>query len=87
MVACQNDQKFTQVKRGMHSDKVIALVGQPESKSPMFGVEWWSYTKQNKLIIMENDTVSVIKYDLKASQDSMKTLGDTIKQKLDSLSK
>lgn len=62
----------------MHTKQVVELVGAPESKKPIFTGEWWMYTKQNKMIVIDNDTVVTVKQDLKASQDSMKNLLDTL---------
>jgi len=58
----------------MPAKKVIELVGEPETKTPMFVVEWWNYPGENKLIVMSHDSVLRVVMDLKATQDSMKTL-------------
>ncbi len=76
----------------MSKEKVSALIGEPEQKMPMFIMEWWMYPKDNKLVVMRNDTVVRVVMDLKASQDSMKTMskdmekaGEDMKKALDSL--
>ena len=74
ITACHNSSKFGKIKQGMSSKAVVALVGNPESKTPLFTIEWWNYSKDNKLIVMSNDTVVRVVMDLKATQDSMKSL-------------
>jgi outer membrane protein assembly factor BamE (lipoprotein component of BamABCDE complex) len=79
LTACAgNSSKFSKLKTGMHTKQVVELVGEPESKNPIFTGEWWMYTKQNKMIVINNDTVVTVKQDLKASQDSMKNMLDTL---------
>lgn len=85
--ACNAGHDFNKVTLGMQSSQIIELVGEPETKSPILTGEWWIYNRDNKLIVLNNDTVVTIKYDLKASQDSMKAAGVEMKQLLDSFSK
>jgi len=89
LTACHQDKtkKFSQIKQGMSASNVVALVGEPEAKTSMFIVMWWNYPKDNKLIVMSHDTVIRVVMDLKATQDSMKTIGASMGQKMDSLSK
>jgi hypothetical protein len=85
LAACHGNADFSKVKVGMHSKDVVSLVGEPGNKTPMMGVEWWSYDKDNKLIVMESDTVSRVVQDMKATQDSMKNIMSSFGQKMDSL--
>jgi hypothetical protein len=87
LAACHNSANFSKIKTGMPAKKVTELVGQPESKMPMFGVEWWVYSKENKLVIVSDDTVANVKMDMKASQDSLKMAGEQLKGMLDSIGK
>ena len=84
LAACHSGQKFTQLKKGMTAKEVIAIVGEPASKVPVFGIEWWVYDKQNKLIVMSPDTVINVKLDMKGAQDSIRMIGHDIKLKMDS---
>ncbi|MBB2150837.1 hypothetical protein [Pedobacter gandavensis] len=92
LVACAKKKPFESIKSGMSTTKVAELVGEPEQKMPILIAEWWVYPKDNKMIIMVNDTVSKVIIDLKAVQDSMqsvtgdlKNLETQIKTQLDSL--
>jgi hypothetical protein len=86
--ACnKNQSKFGQIKPGMKSKEVIALVGDPTSKTPMFTVEWWSYQSDNKMIVISGDTVERVVMDMKATQDSMKNLGAGLQEAADSIKK
>lgn len=92
IVACSQKKPFESVKSGMTTVKVAELVGEPEHKMPMLIAEWWLYPKDNKMIIMVNDTVSKVVLDLKSVQDSMqsvtgdlKSLENELKNQMDSL--
>ncbi|MDB5137229.1 MAG: hypothetical protein JWP37_3832 [Mucilaginibacter sp.] len=88
ITACHSDKtkSFSQIKHGMQSKDVIALVGEPETKTSVIIADWWNYSKDNKMIVMSHDTVVRVVMDLKAAQDSMKTIGADMSKKMDSLS-
>jgi len=92
LTACSKEKPFESLKVGMTGSKVIELVGEPDQKMPIFVAEWWTYQKDNKLIVMNSDTVVRVVLDLKSTQDSMKVagqelqdLGDNMKKQLDSI--
>jgi len=83
VTACHGDKtkSFNQIKPGMPAKDVVALVGEPETKTSVIIADWWNYSNDNKMIVMSHDTVVRVVMDLKASQDSMKNLSS----KMDSL--
>jgi outer membrane protein assembly factor BamE (lipoprotein component of BamABCDE complex) len=87
LAACHSNKKFDQVKVGMHSKDVVALVGDPESKQQMMTVEWWLYKSDNKMLIMSDDTVMRVVSNLSATQDSMKSALGKMDSIADSLKK
>lgn len=84
LAACHSNKKFDQVKVGMHSKDVVALVGEPESKSQILTVEWWLYKSDNKMLIMSGDTVERVVNNLSATQDSMKSALGNLQNAVDS---
>jgi hypothetical protein len=86
ITACHSENaNFTKIKTGMKSKDVISLVGEPESKTSMMVAEWWNYPKDNKIIVMANDTVTNVVMDLKAAGDSMKSASDKLEKAMKSL--
>jgi len=87
LAACHSNKKFDQVKVGMHSKDVVALVGEPESKNQMLMVEWWMYKSDNKMLVMSGDTVMRVVSNLSATQDSMKAALGKLNSFADSIKK
>lgn len=87
LAACHSGKKFDQVKVGMHTKDVVALVGEPESKTPMVTVEWWSYKGDDKMLIISGDTVERVVSNLSATQDSMKAALGNLQNTIDSVKK
>lgn len=88
LAACHGNANFSKIKVGMHGKDVVALVGEPGKKNPVFGdIEWWTYNSDNKLLVMSGDTVQRVVLDMKATQDSIDKVMGEAQGKMDSLKK
>ena len=57
LFSCSKEADFTKIKVGMKSSEVIALVGEPKTKTETgIAGTWWSY--DTHLVVIQNDTVN-----------------------------
>jgi hypothetical protein len=83
--ACNKQQKdFSQIKKGMNKNEVLALAGEPTKKNNLGVAEFWTYDAANRTVVFRKDTVYNIMTSSEARIDSLKMsteeTGEKIKQ-------
>lgn len=86
--ACSKTPDFAKVKIGMKSTEVVKMLGEPATKTPIFGgIVWWDY--KTHMVVIDADTVvnCASKQELeKGFQDvseSLDSLGNKILEEAD----